>query len=141
MSSEPIEMRVSYIGDRLRGSQCSLCGKEYFRPRDYCGSCGRKSFGKMENTDFFYEKGTLEVCTVVKEPTNKFIKLGTYLYGIVAFHEGKVRVPSRLTDRILGEGEVDLLKFEGREVVPRFRKRYAVEQSDCLLYTSDAADE
>jgi len=31
MSSEPIERRVSYIGDRLRGSQCTLCGKEYFR--------------------------------------------------------------------------------------------------------------
>jgi len=132
VSSEPIEMRVSYIGDRLRGSQCSICGKEYFRPRDYCGTCGRKSFGKMESIDFFYDKGTLEVCTVVKEPTNKFTKLGSYLYGIVAFHEGKTRVPGRLTDRILGEGEVDLSKFEGRDVVPRFRKRYAVEQSDLI---------
>ena len=70
MSSEPIERRASYIGDRLRGSQCTLCGKEYFRGKDYCGECGRKSFGKMKNIDLFYEKGKLEVCTLVSEPTN-----------------------------------------------------------------------
>jgi len=72
MTSEPIERRVSYIGDRLRGSRCILCGREYFRTKDYCGKCGRKSFGKMEEVDFFYEKGKLEVCTLIKEPTNKF---------------------------------------------------------------------
>ena len=75
MSSEPMEKRVSYIGDRLRGSKCENCGKEYFSPKDYCGKCGRKSFGKMRDIDFFYEKGKLEVCTLVKEPTNRFIKL------------------------------------------------------------------
>ena len=51
MSSEPIERRVSYVGDRLRGSKCTLCGKEYFRGKYYCGKCGRKSFGKMEDID------------------------------------------------------------------------------------------
>jgi len=94
MSSEPMERRVSYIGDRLRGSRCSICGKEYFRSKDYCGKCGRKSFGKMEDGDFFYEKGTLEVCTLVNKPTNRFTKFGPYIYGIVTFHNGKVRVPS-----------------------------------------------
>ncbi|MFQ6086948.1 MAG: hypothetical protein ACE5OV_02900, partial [Candidatus Bathyarchaeia archaeon] len=84
MSSEPIERRVSYIGDRLKGGRCSLCGKEYFRIRDYCGTCGRKSFGKMKDIDFFYEKGVLEVCTLVRQPTNKFVKLGSYIYGIVS---------------------------------------------------------
>jgi len=132
LSSEPIERRVSYIGDRLRGSQCGICGKEYFKLKDYCGKCGRKSFGKMESIDFFYEKGKLEACTVVREPTNRFIKLGAYLYGIVSFHNGKVRVPGRLTDCILGEGKIDVASFEGREVVPRFRKRYAVEQSEVI---------
>jgi len=132
MSSEPIERRVSYIGDRLRGSKCGVCGKEYFRPRDYCGTCGRKSFGKMQDIDFFYEKGELEVCTLVKEPTNKFTKLEAYVYGIVSFHNGKVRVPGRLTDSLLREKEVELSQFEGREVVPRFRRRYAVEQSDVI---------
>jgi len=132
MSSEPIERRVSYIGDRLRGSLCGNCGKEYFRARDYCGTCGRKSFGKMKNIDFFYEKGVLEVCTFIKEPTNKFTKLGPYIYGIVSFHNGKVRVPGRLTDSILKEDEIDLSSFEDREVVPRFRRRYAVQQSDII---------
>jgi hydroxymethylglutaryl-CoA synthase len=132
MSSEPIERRVSYVGDRLKGSRCSLCGKEYFRLKDYCGTCGRKSFGKMEDTDFFYEKGMLEVCTFVKKPTNKFVKLGSYIYGIVSFHNGKVRVPSRLTDCILDDSKIDLSSFEGREVVPRFRRRYTVEQSEVI---------
>ena len=129
MSSEPIERRVSYIGDRLRGSRCNICGKEYFRTKDYCGKCGRKSFGKMKDIDFFYEKGKLELCTLVSEPTNRFTKLGPYYYGIVSFHNGKVRVPGRVTDCILRGEETDLSSLEDREVVPRFRRRYAVERS------------
>ena len=133
MSSEPIERRVSYLGDRLRGRRCQLCGKEYFEIRDYCGNCGRKSFGKMEDIDFFYEKGTLELCTLVTEPTNKFTKLGTYVYGIVSFHNGKIRVPGRLTDWIIKDGEtIDFSSLEGREVVPRFRRRYSVEKSEII---------
>ena len=132
MSSEPIELRTSYIGDRLRGSRCSICGKEYFKIRDYCGNCGRKSIDKIEEIDFFYEKGELEVCTAVREPTNRFTKLGSYLYGIISFHDGKVRVPGRLTDHIPKDEETEFSSFEGREVVPRFRRRYAVEQSDII---------
>ncbi|NIR87411.1 hydroxymethylglutaryl-CoA synthase [Candidatus Bathyarchaeota archaeon] len=86
----------------------------------------------MEDADFFYEKGTLEVCTLIKEPTNKFTKLGPYVYGIVSFHNGKVRVPGRLTDCILNEEKIDLSSFEDRGVVPRFRRRYAVQQSDII---------
>jgi uncharacterized OB-fold protein len=95
MSSEPIERRVSYLGDRLKASKCQNCGKEYFEMRDYCGDCGRKSFGKMESIDLFYEKGKLELCTLVTEPTNRFTKLETYVYGIISFHDGKIRVPGR----------------------------------------------
>jgi hydroxymethylglutaryl-CoA synthase len=133
MSSEPIERRVSYLGDRLRGNRCSLCGKEYFEIRDYCGNCGRKSFGKMIDTDLFHEMGKLEVCTLINEPTNKFTKLGSYIYGIVSFHDGKIRVPGRLTDRtaFCNEG-VDLASLEERNVVPRFRRRYSVEKSDVI---------
>ncbi len=127
-----MEKRISYIGDRLRGSRCGICGKEYFRPKDYCGHCGRKSLGKMDDIDFFYDKGRLEACTLVKEPTNRFMKLGDYVYGIVSFHDGEVRVPGRLTDRLLGDQIFDPDSFEGREVVPRFRRRYAVEQSDII---------
>lgn len=133
MSSEPIERRVSYLGDRLRGRRCELCGKEYFEIRDYCGKCGRKSFGKMTDIDLFYEKGVLEVCTLVNQPTNKFTKLGNYIYGIISFHNGKIRVPGRLTDRIVKDDEkIELSSFEEREVVPRFRRRYAVNKSDVI---------
>jgi len=133
MSSEPIERRVSYVGDRLRGRRCQICGKEYFEIRDYCGKCGRKSYGKMVDIDLFYKKGELEVCTFINEPTNRFTKLGTYIYGIVSFHDGKIRVPGRLTDRIVrGNEEIDFSALEGREVVPRFRRRYSVNQSDVI---------
>jgi len=133
MSSEPIERRVSYIGDRLRGTRCGVCGKEYFRKKDYCGNCGRRSFGMMQDLDFFFEKGELEVCTFVNEPTNKFTKFGSFIYGIVSFHNGKVRVPGRLTDSIIKENEeIDLSKFEGRPLVPRFRRRHAVEKSEVI---------
>jgi hydroxymethylglutaryl-CoA synthase len=133
MSSEPIERRVSYLGDRLKASRCRICGKEYFEIRYYCGNCGRKSFGKMESIDLFYDKGKLELCTLVTEPTNKFTKLESFVYGIVSFHGGKIRVPGRLTDQILKNGEpVDLSEFEGREVVPRFRRRHSVSESDVI---------
>ena len=82
MSSEPIERRVSYLGDRLKASRCRICGKEYFEIRDYCGNCGRKSYGKMQNIDLFYDKGKLELCTLVNEPTNKFMKLQSFIYAL-----------------------------------------------------------
>ncbi len=133
MSSEPIERRVSYLGDRLKASRCRICGKEYFEVRDYCGNCGRKSFGKMDSIDLFYEKGKLELCTLVKEPTNKFMKLGSYVYGIISFHNGKIRVSGRLTDQIFNNGDaVDFSSFEGREVIPRFRRRYSVGSRDVV---------
>ncbi|MGD0496445.1 MAG: hydroxymethylglutaryl-CoA synthase [Candidatus Bathyarchaeia archaeon] len=133
MSSEPIERRVSYLGDRLRGNRCRICGKEYFEIRDYCGNCGRKSYGKMEENDLFYEKGKLEVCTLVNEPTNKFSKLGNYIYGIVSFHDGRIRVPGRITDRTPKCNEnVDFSALEGRTVVPRFRRRYSVDRNDVV---------
>jgi hydroxymethylglutaryl-CoA synthase len=133
MSSEPIERRVSYLGDRLKATRCKICGKEYFEVRDYCGNCGRRSFGKMESADLFYEKGTLELCTLVKEPTNKFMKLGSYVYGIISFHNGKIRVPGRLTDQIFNNADaVDFSCLEGRDVIPRFRRRYSVGRSEVI---------
>jgi hydroxymethylglutaryl-CoA synthase len=133
LSSEPIERRVSYLGDRLKVSRCSCCGKEYFEVRDYCGNCGRKSYGKMDSRDLFYDKGKLELSTFINEPTNKFIKLDKFIYGIVSFHNGKVRVPARLTDQLLcGVNNVDPASFEGKEVVPRFRRRYSVSKSEVI---------
>lgn len=133
MSSEPIERRVSYLGDRLRGRRCQICGKEYFDVRDYCGNCGRKSLGKMRGIDLFYDEGELEVCTFIDDPTNKFTKLGSYIYGVVSFHNGKIKVPGRLTDNIIKDDEqIDLSALEGRKVVPRFRRRYSVGRKDII---------
>jgi len=86
----------------------------------------------MQDTDFFYKKGELEVSTLVKEPTNKFTRLESYVYGIISFDNGRVRVPGRLTDQLLRDKEIDVTELEGKEVVPRFRRRYAVEQSDVI---------
>ncbi|HUJ84667.1 MAG TPA: hydroxymethylglutaryl-CoA synthase [Candidatus Acidoferrales bacterium] len=133
MSSEPIERRVSYLGDRLRASQCQSCGKEYFEVRDYCSNCGRKSYGKMDSIDLFYDKGKLELCTFINEPTNKFMKFQNFVYGIISFHNGKIRVPGRITDQIIADGkDIDLASLEGREVVPRFRRRYSVGKSEVV---------
>ena len=131
MSSEPIERRISYLGDRLRACRCQICGKEYFEVRDYCGDCGRKSYGKMDNIDLFYEKGTLELCTLIDDPTNKFRKFERFIYGIVSFHDGKIRVPARITDQ-LPKDNFDPSSIEGREVTPRFRRRYSVGKSDVI---------
>jgi hydroxymethylglutaryl-CoA synthase len=87
----------------------------------------------MQSIDLFYDKGKLELCTLVTEPTNRFTKLQSFIYGIVSFHDGKIRVPGRITDQILKNGEpVDLSELEGREVVPRFRRRYSVSASDVI---------
>jgi len=133
LSSTPIERRVSYLGDRLKACRCRSCGKEYFEVRDYCSDCGRKSFGQMDSIDLFYDKGKLELCTYINEPTNKFSKLSSYLYGIVSFHNGKIRVPARITDHLHCNGsEVDPSSLEGREVIPRFRRRYSVGKADVI---------
>ena len=87
----------------------------------------------MSSIDLFYEKGKIELCTLVNEPTNKFMKLGSYVYGIISFHNGKIRMPGRLTDQIIGDNEVvDPSSFEGREVIPRFRRRYSVGKSEVV---------
>jgi hypothetical protein len=87
----------------------------------------------MESIDLFFDKGTLELATFVNEPTNKFSKLGSYIHGIVSFHNGKIRVPARLTDQLICDGKaIDLSSLEGREVIPRFRRRYSVGKSDLI---------
>jgi hydroxymethylglutaryl-CoA synthase len=87
----------------------------------------------MDSIDLFYDKGTLELCTYISEPTNKFSKFSSFLYGIVSFHGGKIRVPARITDQLICDGkDVDPASLEGREVVPRFRRRYSVGKADLI---------
>jgi hypothetical protein len=92
----------------------------------------RKSYGKMDNVDLFYEKGKLELCTLIDEPTNKFSKFERFVFGMVSFHDGKIRVPARITDQLLNKGNLDLASLEGREVTPRFRRRYSVGKSEVV---------
>jgi hydroxymethylglutaryl-CoA synthase len=86
----------------------------------------------MKDIDFFFEKGSLEVSTLVNQPTNRFVKMGSYIYGIVSFHNGKTRVPGRLTDILVKNEENDFSCFEGKDVVPRFRRRHTVGESDVI---------
>jgi len=134
MSSEPIERRVSYISDRLRGSRCPICNRRYFKPRNYCPQCGRKSMGKMEEIDFFYSKGILEACTIVNNATNRFKVLQPYIFGIAVIDD-EIKVPVRVTDQPLKE-EFKPEDFEGREIVFRFRRRYSVGAADIIPTTS-----
>jgi len=76
-----------------------------------------KASERWASIDLFYDKGKLELCTLVNEPTNKFMKLGSYVYGIVSFHNGKIRVPGRLTDQIVNDGEtVDFSSLEAEKL-------------------------
>ena len=87
----------------------------------------------MDSIDLFYDKGKLEFCTYINEPTNKFMKLSSFIYGVVSFHGGKIRVPGRLTDQLICDGkDIDFSSLEGREVVPRFRRRYSVAKNDVI---------
>jgi hydroxymethylglutaryl-CoA synthase len=87
----------------------------------------------MGSIDLLFDKGKLELATLINEPTNKFTKLGNYVYGIVSFHDGKIRVPARLTDQMLcSDDTVDLSSLEGRDVIPRFRRRYSVAKNDVV---------
>jgi len=131
MSSEPIERRVSYNLDKIRGSECPECERNYSTPMDYCVDCGRISFGRMKDTNYFFEKGNLEVCTIVEKPTMRFEKLGSFLHGTVSFGKG-IRFPGRVTDMLINNTGIDLSDFEGREVVPRFRKRYKVNRKEII---------
>ncbi len=68
----------------------------------------------MDSIDLLFDKGKLELATFINEPTNKFTKLGNFVYGIVSFHDGKIRVPARLTDQISATATtVDLASLEG----------------------------
>jgi len=86
----------------------------------------------MNDIDFFYDQGNLEVSTLVNQPTNRFVKMGSYIYGIVAFHNGKTRVPGRLTDVLINDKQTDISCIDEKKVVPRFRRRYTVGESDVI---------
>lgn len=89
----------------------------------------------MNIVDYFNSKGTLLTGSVIRKPTNKFLHLGSFISGIVSFDDGDVRVPGRVTDYTPPDGELDISRFIGKDVVPRFRRLYT-DGSQGLIYYS-----
>ena len=92
MSSEPIERRVSYLGDRLKASRCQCCGKEYFEIRDYCSNCGRRSYGKMETSISSTIKALLNSPHTSMNPQTS-LQARQLRHGIVSFTAEKYGYP------------------------------------------------
>ncbi len=55
--------------------------------------------------------------------------------GIISFDDGNIRVPGRITDYAPPDGELDVTRFIGKGVVPRFRRLY-MDGSQGLIYYS-----
>jgi len=132
--SEPIARRKSLVDYRISATRCENCGRVYFPPKSFCDREGRAS--KMSQVDYFYKRGVFYTGAVVNTPTNKFEHLGSLLTGIIEFPEEKLRVPGRITDYTPPSGDVEVSKFIGRNVVPRFRRLYADGESGLIYYSS-----
>lgn len=132
--SEPITRRKLLVDYRIRAAKCENCGRVYFPPKSFCDVEGRRS--RMQEVDYFYEKGTLFSDNVIRGPTKKFDYLQTFLTGIIQFQKDNLKVPGRITDYVPPEKEVDVSEFIGRGVVPRFRKIYTDGESGLIYYSS-----
>jgi len=132
--SEPIARRKILVDYRIRASRCVKCGRTYFPPKFFCNTEGRNS--RMESLDYFNRKGALLSACTVRKPTNKFIHLGSFISGVISFNEGNVKVPGRITDYTLPDGELDVTNFIGRQVVPRFRRLYTDGSQGLIYYSS-----
>ncbi len=130
--SEPIARRKSLIDYRITASKCTNCGEVYFPPKSFCDNEGRSS--KMQNIDYFYEKGDFYSGTVISAPTNRFKYLDTFMSGIIEFKDG-VKVPGRITD-LLPDKTANISTYIDRPVVPRFRRTFADGESGLVYYSS-----
>jgi uncharacterized OB-fold protein len=131
--SEPISRRKITTDYYIRVSRCEICGKKYFPPKQFCNVDGRKS--RMTYEDYFYKKGVFYSGTVIRKPTRKFSYLNSFIASVIDFDE-EIRVPGRITDLIIDDSEVDLSKFIGKEVLPRFRRLYVDDDSGLIYYSS-----
>jgi len=132
--SEPIARRKSLVDYRISATRCESCGKVYFPPKSFCDNEGRAS--KMSQVDYFYKRGVFFTGSVVNSPTNRFEHLGSYISGVVDFPGESFRLPGRITDFVPPSEGVDLSKFIGRGVLPRFRRLYADGESGLIYYSS-----
>jgi len=90
----------------------------------------------MNYVDYFNSRGTLISGSAIRKPTNKFLHLGSFISGVVSFDDGNVRVPGRITDYTLPDGELDITRLIGRGVVPRFRRLYTDGSQGLIYYSS-----
>lgn len=132
--SEPITRRRILTDYRIRVAKCESCGKQYFPPKSFCDVEGRKS--KIGYVEYFNEKGTLVSGNIVRRPTNKFSYLDSLLTAVIAFDQGLIRVPGRITDYTPPSQEVDITRFIDREVVPRFRRMFCDGECGQVYYSS-----
>jgi len=132
--SEPIARRKILIDYRIHASRCVDCGRTYFPPKFFCNNEGRRS--RMDFVDYFYNRGTIISGSVIRKPTNKFLHMGSFMSAIVYFDEGNIRVPGRITDIIPPEEELDISRFMGKGVVPRFRRLYTDGSQGLIYYSS-----
>jgi len=132
--SEPITRRKILVDYRIQASRCADCGRTYFPPKFFCNTEGRRS--RMNIVDYFHSKGTLISGSVIRKPTNKFLHLSSFISGIFSFKEANVKVPGRITDYTLPDGELDITRFIGRDAVPRFRRLYTDGSQGLIYYSS-----
>jgi len=132
--SEATLRRKALVDYRITAARCEGCGAVYFPPKSFCNVEGRSS--KMSYIDHFESLGVFYTGTVIRKPTSRFSHFSSFLAGIVSFDDGAIRMPGRITDQLLGDGEVDVTEFIGREVVPRFRRLYANGGGGIVCYSS-----
>ncbi len=132
--SEPITRRKILIDYRIHASVCVDCGRTYFPPKFFCNNEGRRS--RMNSVDYFYSKGILFSGSVVRKPTNKFLHIGSFMSALVSFDDGNIRIPGRITDYVPPEEELDLTRFIGKGVLPRFRRLYSDGSQGLIYYSS-----
>lgn len=111
---------------RITATKCTHCGRTYFPPKPLCNVHGRNP--GMQSASYFYEKGKLISCSAIRKPSTIFCDCKSFLVGIIQFKDG-LKVPGKITDWVIPNGEVDTTEIIGKEVIPRFRKSYEVNKS------------
>ncbi|UCH02736.1 MAG: hydroxymethylglutaryl-CoA synthase [Candidatus Bathyarchaeota archaeon] len=132
--SEPITRRRILTDYRIRVAKCEQCGKQYFPPKSFCDVEGRHS--KISHIEYFNDKGTIVSANIVRRPTNNFRYLDSLLTAVIAFDQGQIKIPGRITDYTPSNQEVDVTRFIDREVVPRFRRMFCDGESGQIYYSS-----
>ncbi len=117
------EIRQRYKGI---GTECGVCNRVYFPPREVCPDCGRDSLGDMKEREIS-GKGKVLTFTEVHEPMPDFEILSPYIMAIVEMDEGV-----RMTGQLVGV-EFEEVK-NGMEVEAVLRKLGEESPSGIIYY-------